>query len=350
MPDSTKKQLKGQGRGTTLNPQNRFETLSYIPDVGEEPNSDRQLFSDTSKSVISYNTSPDIPYHASLNPYRGCEHGCSYCYARPYHEYLGFSSGLDFETKIMVKEDAPLLLRKELASPRWKPEVLNLSGVTDPYQPLERKLEITRRCLEVLAEFRNPVMIVTKNALVTRDIDLLQELAREKAVHVALSLTSLDNHICNVMEPRTSRPQQRLNAIRTLTDAGIPVGVLVSPIIPGLTDQEIPAILDAAKSAGAMFVDYTIIRLPHGVKVLFADWLERNFPERKEKILNRIRDIRQGALNDTRFRRRMHGQGIFAEQIRSMFRISRHRVGLSQKAPTLSVAGFRRPGEQLNLL
>ncbi|HCW75853.1 MAG TPA: radical SAM protein [Candidatus Marinimicrobia bacterium] len=349
MPEHPQKKTP-HGRGITANPQNRFETIAYIPDEGETFPTGTQLFRDASKTVISYNNSPDIPYNASLNPYRGCEHGCSYCYARPYHEYLGFSAGLDFETKIMVKEDAPNLLRKELSSPRWKPQNLNLSGVTDPYQPLERQLAITRGCLEVLVSFQNPVTIVTKNALVTRDIDLLQSLAKVNAAIVIISMTSLENAVCNVMEPRTSRPQQRLKAIRTLSDAGIPVGVLVSPIIPGLTDHEIPAILDAVKDAGADFAEYTMLRLPHGVADIFSDWLELHFPERKEKILNRVRDIRQGALNDTKFRRRMQGQGIFAEQIQSLFRISCDRLGLPRKAPNLSITSFRRSGEQLNLL
>lgn len=348
MPDDNRKPIKG--RGTSFNPTGRFERLAYIPDDDTDPHSETQLFLDTSKTIISYNTSPDIPYNASLNPYRGCEHGCSYCYARPYHEYLGFSAGLDFETKIMVKEDAAVLLRSELSLPKWKPQVLNLSGVTDPYQPLERKFEITRSCLAVLAEFRNPVTIVTKNALVTRDIDLLQELARVQAVSVILSLTTLDNHVCNVMEPRTARPDRRLKTIQTLRDTGIPVGVMISPIVPGLTDHEIPTILAAAKSAGAQFANYTLLRLPHGVKEIFSQWLEQHFPERKEKILNRVRDIRQGALNDTRFRKRMQGQGIFAEQIQSLFRISRERAGLDKQGPVLSTTAFRRPGEQLRLL
>lgn len=348
MPESSKKTT--HGRGTTINPKNRFESIFYIPDEGEEFQTRTQLFRDTSKTIISYNTSPDIPYNASLNPYRGCEHGCSYCYARPYHEYLGFSAGLDFETKIVVKENAPTLLRKELSSPRWKVQSLNLSGVTDPYQPLERQLKLTRDCLEVLVEFQNPVTIVTKNALVTRDIDLLQPLARANAVVVVISMTTLENSVCNVMEPRTSRPQQRLKTIRSLSEAGIPVGVLVSPIIPGLTDHEIPAILEAVKEAGADFAEYTMLRLPHGVADIFSNWLGQHFPERKDKILNRVRDIRQGALNDSRFRRRMQGQGIFAEQIQNLFRISCDRIGLSRKAPALSIAAFRRTGEQLNLL
>ncbi|MCF7797247.1 MAG: PA0069 family radical SAM protein [Lentisphaeria bacterium] len=348
MPDDNRKPIKG--RGTQTNPTGRFEPITYIPDEGIELATETRLFRDNSKTIISYNTSPDIPYDASLNPYRGCEHGCSYCYARPYHEYLGFSAGLDFETKIMVKEDAADVLRRELSRPKWKPKVLNLSGVTDPYQPLERQFELTRSCLTVLAEFHNPVTIVTKNGLVTRDIDLLQELARDQAVSVILSLTTLDNHLCNVMEPRTARPGKRLSTIQALHDAGIPVGVLVSPIVPGLTDHEIPAILVAAKSAGAQFANYTLLRLPHGVKEIFSQWLEQHFPERKEKILNRVRDIRQGALNDTRFRKRMQGQGIFAEQIQSLFRISRERAGLDKQGPVLSITAFRRPGEQLRLL
>ncbi|HXU08768.1 MAG TPA: radical SAM protein, partial [Blastocatellia bacterium] len=221
-----------RGRGTPENPPNRFEKLSYQPDPEsddpEQPAARTQFLKDASRSLITYNDSPDVGFEASINPYRGCEHGCIYCYARPTHEYLGFSAGLDFETKILVKEDAPELLRKELASRRWKPKILAISGVTDPYQPIERRLELTRRCLEVLAEFRNPVMIVTKNQLVTRDIDLFKQLAEHRAVAVFVSVTTLDADLARVMEPRTSTPQNRLAAIETLASAGVPVGVMVA--------------------------------------------------------------------------------------------------------------------------
>ncbi len=249
-----------------------------------------QYFRDGTKSVITRNNSPDVGFETSLNPYRGCEHGCIYCYARPTHEYLGFSAGLDFESKIMVKTNAPELLRAELESRRWQPQTLVLSGVTDPYQPVERKLRITRGCLEVLARFRNPVAIITKNHLVTRDIDLLRELAASNAVAVNISVTSLDPNLQRVLEPRTTSPQGRLDAIRQLRAANIPVGVMVAPIIPGLTDHEVPKILDACAKAGAQFAGYTIVRLPWAVAPLFEHWLGEHFPDRKEKVLGRIRD------------------------------------------------------------
>ncbi|HET7626213.1 MAG TPA: PA0069 family radical SAM protein, partial [Verrucomicrobiae bacterium] len=242
-------------RGTAENPPNRFEQIIFQRDDDWNPDEDplprTQFLKDKTSTIIAYNNSPDIGFEASVNPYRGCEHGCIYCYARPFHEYLGFSSGLDFETKIMVKESAPKLLREELASPKWQPKVITMSGVTDCYQPIERRLKLTRGCLEVLADFRNPVVIVTKNALVTRDVDLLSALARDHAAQVFISLTTLDSDLRKVMEPRTSPPAARLAAIRKLTDAGIPVGVMLAPIVPGLTDHEIPALIAAAVEAGA---------------------------------------------------------------------------------------------------
>ena len=305
---------------------------------------------DTSRSIIATNDSPDVGFDASLNPYRGCEHGCVYCYARPTHEYLGFSAGLDFQTKILVKEDAPDLLRRELSSPRWQPQVIAISGVTDPYQPVERRLEITRRCLEVFVEFRNPVAVVTKNYLVTRDLDLLGELARHQAASVFLSITTLDGSLSRIMEPRTSHPERRLAAIEALSGAGIPVGVLVAPVIPGLTDHELPAILSAATRAGATFAGYTPIRLPHAVAALFEEWLTQHFSDRKEKVLNRIRAMRGGKLNDPNFGSRMQGKGIFAEQIKELFTLACRKSGIDDSGPELSTAAFRRPsGPQLSL-
>jgi DNA repair photolyase len=268
------------------------------------------------------------------------------CYARPTHEYLGLSAGLDFETRILVKEDAPELLRKELSSPRWEPQALSMSGVTDPYQPVEKELRLTRRCLEVLAEFRNPVALVTKNHLVTRDMDLLSELARHDAAAVAISLTTLDDDLRRVMEPRTSRPVRRLAAIKALSQAGIPVGVLTAPVIPGLNDHELPNLISAAAEAGATFAAYVPVRLPHAVRPLFEDWLERHFPERKEKVLNRIRSMRGGRLNDPRFGSRMHGEGLFADHIAQLFSISCRRAGIETgRFPKLSTAAFRRMGD-----
>lgn len=337
-----------RARGAAGNPPNRFESISLERDADwnseEDPAPRTQFLRDRSQSVIVYNNSPDIPFNASLNPYRGCEHGCAYCYARPFHEYLGFSAGLDFETKIMVKEDAPELLRRELSSPKWKPQQLAMSGVTDCYQPIERRLQLTRRCLAVLAEFRNPVGIVTKNHLVTRDIDVLRELAAYHAVEVNLSINSLDNELARNLEPRASLPGHRLAAVEALARAGIPVGVLVAPVIPALNEYEIPAVLQAARNAGAQWADMTVLRLPFAVAPLFEQWLQRHAPEKKEKVLGRIRAMRGGKLNDAQFGARMHGQGIYAEQISQMFRVARQRAGFPETTPAVSVAAFRRPG------
>ena len=341
-------QLISAHRGAAENPPNRFEKIHLERDEDWNPEEDplprTQFLKDSSKSIIAYNDSPDIGFEASVNPYRGCEHGCIYCYARPFHEYLGFSSGLDFETKIMVKENAPKLLREELSSPKWKPQVIAISGVTDCYQPVERKLKLTRGCLEVLAEFRNPVGIVTKNFLVTRDIDVLSELARHDAVGVYISITTLDTELRKIMEPRTSPPAARLEAVRRLAQAGIRVGVLMAPIIPGLTDHEIPAVLQAAADAGAKSAGHVTLRLPHAVAPLFEQWLQTHFPDRKEKVLNRLRAIRGGKLNDPRFGSRMRGHGLFADQIHQLFDVARRKAGLAERGSELSTAAFRRPG------
>ena len=348
------KHNSSRGRGTAENPPNRFERLAYLPILESTEDEDgavkTQYLKDASRSLITFNDSPDVGFEASINPYRGCEHGCIYCYARPYHEYLGFSAGLDFETKILVKEDAPELLRAELASRKWQPKIVAISGVTDAYQPIERKLELTRRCLEVLAEFRNPVIIVTKNHLVTRDIDLLKELASFNAAAVCVSVTTLEADLARVMEPRTSTPANRLEAIRALAEAGVPVRVLVAPTIPGLTDHEMPSIIQAAAKAGARNAGYVVVRLPHGVGELFANWLEEHFPDRKKKVLNRIREMRAGKLNDPNFGSRMRGEGVFAEQIGAMFKLACRRAGIEGGGPELSTAAFRRPsGPQLSL-
>lgn len=265
------------------------------------------------------------------------------CYARPTHEYLGYSAGLDFETKILVKRRAPAMLREALAKPGWKPRVVAMSGVTDPYQPAERTLEITRACLEVLRDFRNPVAVITKNRLVTRDADLLGELAAHRAAGVYLSITSLDRSLQRVMEPRTSTPTGRLEAIRALAEAGVPVGVMVAPVIPGLTDHEVPAIVQAAADAGACAAGWTMLRLPHGVKELFEDWLEAHFPDRRERALHRIREVRDGRLSDAEFGRRQRGTGAYAEQIAALFRAAVRRAGLPGM-PALSAEAFRVPG------
>jgi len=338
-------------RGATINPAGRFEKLAIELDEESFGHNPRTIFyRDSAKSLITYNDSPDIGFEASLNVYRGCEHGCSYCYARPFHEYLGFSAGLDFETRIMVKVDAPELLRAELSSPKWKPQSLAMSGVTDCYQPIERKLQLTRRCLQVLAEFRNPVGIVTKNHLVTRDIEILRELAAHQAARVYMSITTLDSDLARRLEPRAAAPAHRLDTVARLAQAGIPVGVNVAPIIPGLNEHEIPAILDAAAAAGANGAHYTMLRLPHGVKDVFSAWLDEHFPEAKEKILGRVRDMRGGKLYNAQFGSRMHGEGALAEQIHQLFAVARARAGLDRERVPVSTAAFRNPaGEQMQL-
>ena len=347
-----------RGRGAVANPPNRFERLSLSedpefaewqaraePDEAGASGPTTEFFVDPSRRVLSFNSSPDLPFAASLNPYRGCEHGCSYCYARPTHEYLGFSAGLDFETKVLVKQDAPALLRRALSARRWQPQVVAIGGVTDPYQPVERRLGITRRCLEVFVDFRNPTAIVTKSGGVTRDLDLLQELARYDAAAVYVSITTLERDLHRVMEPRAALPERRLATVEALARAGVPVGVLVAPVIPGLTDHELPAIVAASAAAGARFVRHIMLRLPHGLRELFADWLELHLPERKAKVLNRIRAVRGGRLNDARFHSRQRGSGPFADQVEAMLRVACRRAGLTDRSPTLSTAAFRRPPE-----
>ena len=342
-------------RGTPENPANRFERIAFEPDpeAPEEANAaapPTRYYADPTRGILATNQSPDVGFDVSVNPYRGCEHGCVYCFARPSHEYLGFSAGLDFETRILVKRDAPALLRRALASPHWKPQVIAFSGVTDPYQPAERRLRITRGCLEALAEFRNPVAVITKSRLVTRDADLLGALARHGAAAVNVSVTTLDPALQRAMEPRAAAPEQRLAAIAALSAAGIPTGVMVAPIIPGLTDHEIPRILEAAAGAGARFAGHIVLRLPHGLKDLFAAWLERHHPERRAKVLHRIQEVRGGRLNDPRFGSRMRGSGLYAEQLHALFETACRRAGLDGPRPTLSTAAFRRPaGEQMAL-
>ena len=341
-----RKELPLHGRGTGANPTNRFEMIAYERDDDEPlgPGPRTVFYKDTARTIIATNDSPDVGFDASINPYRGCEHGCIYCYARPFHEYLGLSAGLDFESKIFVKEEAPRLLRKELLARKWKPQTLAISGVTDCYQPIERRLQLTRRCLEVLVEFRNPVGVITKNHLVALDSDLLAELARHDLASVRISVTTLDPELARVMEPRASSPAARFQAIRELDAAGVPVGVMVAPVIPGLTDHEIPAILKAVREAGAREANYVMLRLPHAVKELFADWLRQHFPSRVEKVLGRLRDIRGGKLYDSRFGERLSGSGPLAELVEQVFQTSYRRLGFPGM-PEKSTAAFRRPSE-----
>lgn len=352
MPEPTNDRRPQPGRGASWNPQNRFETLEYVRDeeAGPDEVAPRTIFlRDPTRTIITTNDSPDVGFEASINPYRGCEHGCIYCFARPTHEYLGFSAGLDFETKILVKEEAPRLLRDELDAKKWEPKVLVISGVTDPYQPVERRLGLTRECLRVLADFRNPVAIITKNHLVTRDADLLAELAGYNAARVFVSITTLDGALARTMEPRTSTPDRRLEAIRTLASAGVPVGVMVAPVVPGLTEHEMPAILAAAKEAGATSAGFVVLRLPWAVAPLFETWLAEHFPDRREKVLNRVRDLRGGKLYDAQWGVRGRGTGIFAEQIQALFDVTCRRLALNEHSTELSTSSFRRRGVQGSL-
>ncbi|MGH7444179.1 MAG: PA0069 family radical SAM protein [Longimicrobiales bacterium] len=344
--------LTYRGRGAAHNPANRFEPIEVLPDgdaldalvaEGEDVAPQTMFLRDTTKTLIARNNSPDIGFDTSINVYRGCEHGCIYCYARPTHEYFGLSVGLDFETKIFVKQDAPELLRAELMKKAWQPQVIVMSGVTDPYQPAERRFRLTRRLLEVLLEFRNPVGIITKNHLVTRDLDLFSELAALQLVHVNLSVTSLRNDVQRVMEPRTATPARRLAAIEALAKAGVPVNVMVAPIVPGLTDEEVPDILRAVHDAGARSAGYVMLRLPFAVKELFERWLETHFPDRKDKVLNRVRGMRDGKLYAAEWGTRMRGEGIFADQIGAVFHATIRKLGMNTGRSPLRTDLFRRP-------
>ncbi len=341
-----------RGRGAGSNPKNRFEALSFEPLEIEDRTAPvhTRFFRDTSQSILARNDSPDVPFTFSVNPYRGCEHGCIYCYARPSHEFLGFSAGLDFETRIMVKMDAPGLLDKALSAARWEPQLVALSGNTDCYQPVERNLRLTRGCLDVFLRHRNPVGLITKNALVTRDIDILAALASMDLVHVLLSVTTLDPDLARVMEPRTATPSRRLEVIRELATAGIPVGVNVAPIIPGLTDEEVPRILEAAADHGATFAGYILLRLPGAVEGLFTDWLFRELPGRANRVINRIRETRNGSMSDTAFGSRMKGKGELAATIEHLFRITVTRLHLTGRERELSTSQFIRTATaQMNL-
>lgn len=338
--------------GSMIDPPNRFEKVQheadfdhlewdqeYLAGLDKRP---IEYLSDTSKSIVSENSSPDVPFRYSVNPYRGCAHGCAYCYARNSHEYLGFNAGLDFETKIVVKHDAPRLFRDFLAAKSWKPEPITFSGVTDCYQPAEREFQLTRQCLAVALESRQPVGVITKNALVLRDLDLLQPMAAAGLVHVFLSITTLDAELARTMEPRTSIPAARLRAVRMLAQAGVPVGVMVAPVIPGLNDSEIAAVLDAAHEAGAKSAGYVLLRLPLTVEPVFREWLHRTQPLKVDRVEQRIRHSRQGKLNTSIWGERMTGQGEIADQIGQMFRLFSHRFGFA-RLPLLDASQFRPP-------
>lgn len=342
-----------KGRGTAAAPPNRFESLRTNVDWEQLAADDELLIEprkvateflpDMSESLIVENHSPDIPFRFGVNAYRGCEHGCAYCYARPYHEYLGMNAGLDFETKILVKFDAVKLFRRELNRPSWKGEWLHMSGVTDCYQPCERKFRLTRGLLEVMHEASQAVTIVTKNALVCRDIDILADMAKRNLVQVGLSVTTLDAHLARVLEPRTSSPEARLEAIRALFSAGIPVRAMLAPMIPGLTDHEMPELLEAVKAAGAGAASYILLRLPHAVAPIFQQWLAEHRPLALPRIEGLIRGARDGALYKSEFGSRMKGKGVYAEHLRATFDVFVKKLGLDGSLPELECSQFHPP-------
>lgn len=342
-----------KGRGAGSNPEGRFESrrVEAIDDgwpqelADELPPLQTTVTPEHAKHLITRNNSPDIPFEQSINAYRGCEHGCVYCYARPSHSYMNLSPGLDFETKLFYKADAARLLESELSKPGYLCKAINLGANTDPYQPIERKLKVTRSLLEVLRRFRHPVTIVTKSALVERDIDILGDMARDSLVSVFVSITTLDAALKRTLEPRAPAPAARLAAVRNLNDAGIPVGVLVAPVIPAVNDRELEAILEACAQAGAGSAGFVMLRLPHEVKALFREWLTNHLPERADHVMSLIRAMRDGKDNDPRFGSRMRGEGSYAELIARRFEVASRRLGLNRgRALQLSTRHFRPPG------
>ena len=344
---------QAKGRGSQINPPNRFLPVLYEQDFEQLEHDTEYLeglrhlptkyYPDHSLSLVMENQSPDIGFRYSVNPYRGCAHGCAYCYARPTHEYHGLSAGTDFETKIFVKERAPELFRDWLARDQWSPEVIVFSGVTDCYQPAEKQFELTRSCLEIAAEARQPISIITKNALILRDLDLLSRMAEDRTIAVNVSITTLQQELTRTLEPRTSAPTARLRTVRELSQAGVPVNVMVAPVIPGLNDSEIPQILEAAADAGAQTAHYVLLRLPYTVKPVFLEWLERTRPNEKARIESRIRACRDGNLYTAQFGKRMKGTGTLAEQIGKLFRVFAKKHGLDQSLPALETKHFRSP-------
>ncbi len=314
--------------------------VEYLRDI---ENRSIEYIPDSSKTIVAQNNSPDVPFRYSVNPYRGCIHACSYCYARSSHEYLGYNAGLDFETKIVVKHQAPALFRDFLARDVWKPEPIVFSGVTDCFQPAERQFRLTRECLEVAMECHQPIGIVTKNALVLRDLEILQGMAANQLVHVFVSVNSLDAQLARDMEPRTSIPAARIRTIRMLADAGVPVGVMVAPIIPGLNDSEVPSVLKAASDAGATVASYVLLRLPSTVEPVFKEWLERTQPLKAERVLGLVRETREGKLSSSTWGERMVGTGTIADQIRQMFGLFKQKLGLDRKLPPQNCSSFRPP-------
>ncbi|MBX2841413.1 MAG: PA0069 family radical SAM protein [Flammeovirgaceae bacterium] len=338
-----------KGRGAQKNTANRFSKSFYEFEPTDHENEKilappTQIYKESPKKIISTNNSPDIPFTYSINPYQGCEHGCIYCYARPSHEYWGFSAGWDFETKIVVKENAANLLEKQFLSRNWKPASIMLSGNTDCYQPLEKKLKITRSLLKVFAKYGNPVGIITKNSLVLRDLDILKDLAKEGLVHVIISITTLDENLRRLMEPRTASGIKKLETIQQLTSAGVPVGIMTAPIIPALNSQEIPEILKQASENGALMAGYTMVRLNGALEELFKDWLEKNFPNKAEKVWNQIQNLHGGNVGDSRFGTRMRGEGKIADSITQLYKISKAKYFKDKKLPPFNLTKFRRGG------
>jgi len=348
-----------RGRGARSNASGRFETTARVAfddgwsSLDEDPPPLRtEVQVDASRSIITSNNSPDIPFDQSINPYRGCEHGCIYCYARPTHAWLGLSPGLDFESRLFFKPNAAALLEAELSNPRYQPKLIAIGTNTDPYQPIEREREIMRGILAVLDKFRHPVGITTKSCLVMRDIDILKRMAARHQAKVFLSVTTLDRHLARKMEPRASTPGRRIDAIKALADAGIPVGMMVAPIVPGLTDHEIESILEAGRAAGATEAGYVMLRLPLEIKALFEEWLQEAAPLRAKRVLDLVRGVREGQLNNMEWGKRMSGTGPYAALIAKRFEIAKKRLGFGDRTSGLDVSHFRRPpkaGDQLSL-
>jgi len=340
-----------KGRGAASNPEGRFETIEktreddgWHRDEEPAPRQPTQVTEERARSIISHNDSPDIGFDHSINPYKGCEHGCVYCYARPSHAYLNLSPGIDFETKLFAKTNAAELLRKELAKPSYVCSPINLGANTDPYQPIERRYRITRSVLEVLAEFRHPCTIITKNALIERDLDILEPMARANLVHAFVSVTSLDNKLASTLEPRASAPHRRLEAVAALNASGVPCGVMVAPIIPMVTDRWMERILERAAAAGATRAGYTILRLPYELKDLFREWLALHVPQRADHVMSLIQQMRGGKDNDARFGSRMRGEGPFADLIRQRFTLACRKHGIGRgRDVRLDCASFAPP-------
>jgi DNA repair photolyase len=347
-----------RGRGAASNASGRYESFihesfddGWPPDEATPPLR-TTLTAEAARAIITRNDSPDIPFDQSINPYRGCEHGCIYCYARPAHAYMGLSPGLDFESRLFFKPDAAALLERELSRPRYAPKTIHIGGNTDPYQPVERRLEVTRGVIGVLARFGHPFSIITKSALICRDIDLLAPLGAAGLARAAVSVTTLDRGLARVMEPRAATPERRLDAVRRLAEAGVPTTVMFAPVIPGLNDHELEAVLERAAAAGALGAGYVALRLPLEIKDLFEEWLAEKVPDRARRVMSLIRQMRGGKVNDPRFGQRMRGEGPIADLLAQRFATAKRRFGLNRTLPPLDLSQFRVPpktGDQIDL-